>query len=173
MKAFIRWIKWRVASRELRELERWQVQYQVLRRWLAEFPNVAATLDHMQNEAVGTGTVVSVHDLRAAMRAADRADLVPALQDVIAERHRQVSVEGWTPAHDDQYQCGDLASAAACYANQGRIAYPVPGSPPPSWPWWPGSWKPKDHRSNLVRAGALILAEIERYDRASASSKGK
>ena len=33
------------------------------------------------------------------------------------------------------------------------------------WPWAAEWWKPKDCRRNLVRAGALILAEIERLDR--------
>jgi hypothetical protein len=32
----------------------------------------------------------------------------PALLDVIAERQRQVSAEGWTPEHDDQYEHGQL-----------------------------------------------------------------
>lgn len=36
------------------------------------------------------------------------------------------------------------------------------------WPWtgWATEWfKPKDDRYNLVRAAALLLAEIERLDR--------
>jgi hypothetical protein len=34
-----------------------------------------------------------------------------------------------------------------------------------AWQWWPWSfewWKPKDRIRNLVRAGALIAAEIDR-----------
>ena len=37
-------------------------------------------------------------------------------QMIAAERARQVSVEGWTPEHDDQATNGSLAIAAACYA---------------------------------------------------------
>lgn len=58
-----------------------------------------------------------------------------AARDVLAERQRQINVEGWTPEHDDQYTAGDMAAAAACYANQGRYHYPEPGVPGPKWPW--------------------------------------
>lgn len=83
-----------------------------------------------------------------------------AARDVLAERERQKSVEGWTPEHDDEHNDEQLALAAACYAL---------GSPT-FWPWENRWWKPKDRRRNLVRAGALILAEIERIDR-QASTK--
>ncbi|AMH15363.1 hypothetical protein AL515_16520 [Citrobacter sp. FDAARGOS_156] len=88
----------------------------------------------------------------------------PAILDVIAERHRQQSVEGWTPEHDNAYQNSELADAAACYAihahNQGF-------STPAYWPWSPDWWKQSGARRDLVKAGALILAEIERIDRAA------
>ena len=47
-----------------------------------------------------------------------------AARDVLAERQRQISAEGWTPAQDDQYTAGDMASAAACYASQGATTIP-------------------------------------------------
>ncbi|EJH1054477.1 hypothetical protein NCL57_004424 [Salmonella enterica] len=40
----------------------------------------------------------------------------PAVCDVIAERYRQQSVEGWTSEHDDEHSDGELALAASCYA---------------------------------------------------------
>lgn len=85
--------------------------------------------------------------------------------DVLAERRRQEEQEGWTTDSDDRRRRGELTVAGACYAALAR-AYPIQGSPPPSWPWSPDWWKPKDDRSNLVRAAALIIAEIERIDRA-------
>ena len=88
----------------------------------------------------------------------------PAARDVIAERERQVSAEGWTPEHDDEHNDGSIARAAACYAAYGSG---TPGRWELLW-MWPGDPKVKDARSNLVRAGALILAEIERLDRAAA-----
>lgn len=91
-----------------------------------------------------------------------------AARDVLAERWRQRSVEAWTAAHDDQYEDGSIAVAAACYA----LEHPGWRGFTHSWPWADAWWKPKDRRRNLVKAGALILAEIERLDRAS-QTKGE
>ncbi|MCG5072224.1 hypothetical protein [Paraburkholderia tagetis] len=90
-----------------------------------------------------------------------------AAHDVLAERARQVSVEGWTAAHDEKYRDHEMSCAAGCYAMY-TLAYPA-GDPPPAWPWATDWWKPTTHRRNLIKAGALILAEIERIDRAGAS----
>lgn len=90
-----------------------------------------------------------------------------AERDVIAERRRQVDVEGWAPEHDDEHSDGSMAKAAACYALQ---AAGVNGDDPAQlrfWPWGDEWWRPGDARRNLVKAGALILAEIERLDRAA------
>lgn len=86
-----------------------------------------------------------------------------AIDDVVAERNRQRDVEGWTESGDDKYTGEELAKAAAsyCLAN----FYPVPGYPPQWWPWDLGWWKPTSYRRNLVKAAALIVAEIERLDR--------
>jgi hypothetical protein len=85
-----------------------------------------------------------------------------AMQDVQAERERQQVHEFWTVEHDDQHSPGELMIAACCYA----LAEPG-GSAPDSWPWDEMHWKPKDTRRNLVRAAALLVAEIERMDRAA------
>ena len=91
-----------------------------------------------------------------------------AARDVLAERARQVSQEGWTPEHDDQHDGMELAFAASCYAVADE------GEPPNAvWPWPIEWWKPRSHRENLVRAGALILAEIERLDRAARIEESK
>jgi len=95
--------------------------------------------------------------------------------DVIEERERQVSVEGWTPEHDDQHRDGAMARAAAAYClGQCELTGRVQDGKrflmwrSTIWPWSAEWWKPKDRRRDLVRAGALILAEIERLDRAAA-----
>ena len=93
-----------------------------------------------------------------------------AARDVLAERQRQISAEGWTPEHDDAHEEGSLACAAGCYAIHAGLpdeARVPKGWAPQDWPWGAEWWKPKDRRSDLVRAGALILAEIERLDRAA------
>lgn len=93
--------------------------------------------------------------------------MTKALDDIAAERERQKTVEGWTEAYDDQHATGDMAKAAACYAlNAGRAPqYSDNGYIRSYWPWDWKWWKPKDRRRDLVRAGALIVAEIERLDR--------
>jgi hypothetical protein len=89
-----------------------------------------------------------------------------AARDVLAERRRQVEAEGWTLEGDDQYDGGELSLAAACYALAGDPPY---ASVPADWPWDYGWWKPVDDRRNLVKAAALILADIERIDRSTAA----
>lgn len=95
-----------------------------------------------------------------------------ASQDVIAERQRQMEQEGWTPEHDDDHAGGELAHAAVCYAYCVATFGGLPDEsfaqipPPDAWPWLDEWWKPKTPRSALVRAAALLIAEIDRRDRA-------
>ncbi len=90
-----------------------------------------------------------------------------ALDDVAAERSRQVEAEGWTPEHDDTHDKGEMALAAHAYVGHayGVARFDNCGLPE-TWPdWGLQSFKPKDARRDLVRAAALIVAEIERLDR--------
>jgi hypothetical protein len=100
-------------------------------------------------------------------------DLTRAEADVIAERRRHVSGEGWTAQHDDRYENDELAYAAAAYA--GPIwpdeAAKDRGDLPIGWPWEPRWYKPRTRRQDLVRAASLILADIERIDRAEAAAQ--
>lgn len=96
-----------------------------------------------------------------------------AARDVLVERRRQVEKEGYEPDHDDEHKNEEIAAYAAYYAM------------PPGVREWsaaetgyaetfgeaivPDGWRPTtlgDRRRELVKAGALILAEIERLDRA-------
>lgn len=95
-----------------------------------------------------------------------RAPMTPAMLAVIAERRRQIEQEGWTIEHDDSHLAGELARAGgtyAMYAGEREAGFQTMALI--DWPWSPQWWKPKDFRRDLVRAGALILAEIERFDR--------
>lgn len=100
--------------------------------------------------------------------------LTTAATDVLAERQRQQSVEGWTPEHDDKHSGGELAMAASCYSYIAGEINPGGGMSYLEWPrlkFWPWEdewWKPTNPRHDLVKAGALIIAEIERLDRAAA-----
>ena len=83
---------------------------------------------------------------------------------IAAERQRQLSDEGWTPEHDAEWVNGELASAAICYARSVVDGYVTPflANAPIGWPWHEDWWKPSNDLRNLVRAGALIAAEIDR-----------
>ena len=96
------------------------------------------------------------------------AEVTDAARDVLAERQRQVEAEGWTPKHDDEHQRGEMAGAAACYALRNVQHWGAAQAAASLWPWDEKWWKPSDNRRNLVKAGALIIAEIERLDRLSA-----
>ena len=108
----------------------------------------------------------------AEVRAQGVKSLSNAVQSVIAERQRHQSVEGWTPEHDDEHCNGELAMAAVCYINETGTVNRN-GGKPWGWPWDASWWKPNARRRNLVKAGALILAEIERIDRAAGIGKGE
>lgn len=101
------------------------------------------------------------------------AALSDAARDVLAERRRQISAEGWTPEHDDLHADGAIARAAAAYAIQ-SADYPMIKGPKRALAWWPWDrkwWKPTSRRRDLVKAAALIIAEIERLDRAEGKGR--
>jgi hypothetical protein len=83
---------------------------------------------------------------------------------IASERDRQVRSEGWTPEHDDEHENGELISAAVWYADNG-CEFDL-GLRLPPWPFEPEAWKASDDRvGQLVKAGALIAAEIDRLQR--------
>lgn len=92
------------------------------------------------------------------------------LAEVAAERRRQVEEEGFDAAHDDEHDEGDMALAAAAYAVNTTNDDPLFFSNV-TWPLWPWEgafwWKPTTPRRDLIKAAALIVAEIERLDRAA------
>ena len=99
------------------------------------------------------------------------------LDEIASERQRQIEKEGWSQVHDDKHRDGELALAATFYAMPKRLRKvwgrssaargfgPLVKNVPYGWPWSPEWWKPKSTRRDLVRAAALIVAEIERLDR--------
>lgn len=97
---------------------------------------------------------------------------------ILTERSRQIHAEGWSYEHDDKHPAETLARAASCYltATIGQCGTP---KPPIRWPWGPEWWKPEVCKGTVVttidfmrarqreleKAGALIAAEWDRYDR--------
>lgn len=100
-----------------------------------------------------------------------RAEEAPSpIAEIAAERKRQIGKEGWDREHDDEHIDGALARAGACYAANASASLrgDCKGIPPHQsigCPWSIEWWKPKGPRRDLIRAAALIVAEIERLDR--------
>jgi hypothetical protein len=107
---------------------------------------------------------------------------------IATERRRQIEVERWTPEHDDEHDDASLALAAICYAapepvyvRRGHAAQIIFTDP---WPAsWARRWDKRPMRSTaaytdeqsidlLVKAGALLAAEIDRRLRAQARQAG-
>jgi hypothetical protein len=87
---------------------------------------------------------------------------------IAKERRRQVSHEGWDSGHDDEHDEGQLALSAACYAIPPDVRdMSRSGSVSRLWPFEDVYWKPtpKDRIRELVKAGAMIAAEIDRLQR--------
>ncbi len=95
------------------------------------------------------------------------------------ERHRQITEEGWTPEHDDEHVNGELSDAAACYAATENIYFPkkiffIFTRFIPLFPWNKYAWYKKqkhDRKRQLIIAGALLIAELERLERVEKNKK--
>lgn len=90
---------------------------------------------------------------------------------IAEERKRQIEIEGWTKEHDAEHTNEALAQAAVCYATPSALrgyAYDpvIKARVPQLWPWDKKYWKPSPENriKELVKAGALIAAEIDRLN---------
>lgn len=129
-----------------------------------------------------------IHDAYSALKAKEYSDSKPIYDDkamrsvmdmydpllhggvgmIAMERIRQINVERYTSGNDDHYTHGDLAEAAICYAeNALKSVQGVQSTYPRLWPWDAEFWKPATPVRDLVKAGALIAAEIDRLMRAA------
>lgn len=91
-----------------------------------------------------------------------------AEKSVLAERARQR--QQWDAHHDDELPAGDLAIAATVLAEPGDIFHvDEDEGTDPATPWaFRLLYKHReDRRRQLVIAAALLLAEIDRMDRAT------
>ncbi|HEY4112901.1 MAG TPA: hypothetical protein VGM17_02465 [Rhizomicrobium sp.] len=114
-------------------------------------------------------------------------DFQHVIEEIAAERNRQISGEGYTLAHDDAHERGEIGAGAAAYAFAASLQLSFPrllgpnakawhddaahgsavGLVQQAWPWPRHQFKPGTARRNLVKAGAMIVAEIGRVDRAA------
>lgn len=105
------------------------------------------------------------------MRAATGAELIQR------ERKRQVHEESYSERHDDLHAHDEMAMAAVQYAlpaknrEMSHMANTRTEVVPTDWPWQNEEWKPSadDRVRELVKAGALIAAEIDRLIRVGGS----
>lgn len=148
---------------------------------------VIARFDHIRSEGLAACLRRAAEAVGRALPVADPAEIdlargghlvarQQAVLDVLAERRRQVEEEEFTDEHDDCHDRGELSGAGAAYAlNAACLLHPLNGTPidepPECWLWDERWWKPNMGdcpRRDLVKAAALILAEIDRIDRAAA-----
>lgn len=88
---------------------------------------------------------------------------------IMVERCRQLDVEGYSAEKDDGYTHRELLGAAQAYimaalVESGPKPY-TPTYPPKTWPWSDEHFKPDGAVRDLVKAGALIAAELDRLMR--------
>lgn len=76
------------------------------------------------------------------------------IHEIADERIHQQQDKGWTSEHDDTLTEGQLADAAVAYITGNKKLYPR------GW-----MYKQSTKRRQLIKAAALIVAEIERLDR--------
>lgn len=168
----------------------------MLSRFLKEaFPHVAGnTVDAVAAElsqALSRPDTAALNDQIATLKAAlnDAEDEILRLRqeaisyrlglknaskgglDMLAERARQKSEEGYTDQHDDAHDNGSLISKAIAYLVDVRLreqgAAGFTEAPPDYWPGKPEEWKPKrEIWRQKVQAGAILIADLDRQERA-------
>jgi len=90
---------------------------------------------------------------------------------IAQERQKQIEQDGWSANHDDAHDRFQLSDAAMAYLNPSNSDHIRR-----FWPWDWKWWKPARgnsindryeiyHIRDLVKAGALIAAEIDRLQR--------
>jgi len=80
------------------------------------------------------------------------------IRQIAMERTRQLS-KGYDAAHDDKHIFGEIAIAAASFA----------ANEPKLYPWGRFPVHKRGRRERLIKAAALLVAEIERCDRSAST----
>ena len=95
---------------------------------------------------------------------------------ITKERQRQINVKGYTAHHDAEHNVTELIDAAMSYVDAARTDYmnETEGLHPEvlkqhydsikqlTWRWDDNSFKPTSSFKDLIKAGALIAAAIDR-----------
>lgn len=89
------------------------------------------------------------------------------LNEIKTEREKQRG-KGFDSSHDDRYTDNELPQAAIAYALNAALPQAHVDCPF-FWPWAVQCFKPEGRRADMIKAAALLVAEIERMDRAIAA----
>ena len=130
--------------------------------WLCQAPHHSG--NRIQDSRVVSQWRPDITGLQSAGNCCPACVTSLVIDEIGSERIRQLTVENWSIAHDDEHTIGEMAMAASCYALNAARTQKDGGR---EWPWDLAWWKPKNPRCDLIRAAALIVAEIERLDRES------
>jgi len=86
-------------------------------------------------------------------------------------RERDRQIDNYGVEHDDEHVSEELARAAACLSTP--VLYRQYAVMVSMWPWRPHEFQSGDRVEDLVRAGALIAAEIDRLIRLKEKRSGQ
>ena len=103
-------------------------------------------------------------------------DIKNGIEMIAEERQRQIKVEGYDEQHDFKHKVSELIDAANAYVEAARSDYmnETEGLHPEvleqhydsikqlTWRWDDKSFKPTTCLKDLIKAGALIAATIDR-----------
>ena len=108
-------------------------------------------------------------------RAIDEINRLESMNRIMEQREKDL--RGRPTSHDDHFRCGEFNSAAVAYIYPNAIEIVVDNQrksvQPPHWPFGYNYFKPNsdDRMEDLARAGAFILAEMERIQREEMKEK--
>ena len=156
-----------VDAKHLRDLET------ELARYRSEDTDLHRQIEHLKTEH--SQALMRAEEAGYAKGLKDGRELAtPGALMIADERRRQIEAEGWTAEHDDKHDAGELICAALIYAGA-SMAIKAGDQPADlqeyyrikesalTWPW-DFEWLKlsPDPKRNLVKAGALIAAELDR-----------
>lgn len=134
------------------------------------------TLDYLKSPVTERSGEYEAHLIEWLQKSIQAMPTETGADMIQVERARQLFVKNFTPEHDDQFTGGDLIEAACAYGVSAEASYfsknnvtfatITAGHPPTCWPWKKEAWKRSSTPiGDLVKAGALIAAEIDRLNR--------
>lgn len=111
-------------------------------------------------KAANPQTILSLLDRIAALEKKEM-EAMNGIESIAQERQRQIDKKGYTKAHDREHPYTEFVDAALAYVVADGTEHASASED--IWPW-PDGFKRADRRRELVKAGALLAAAIDRFD---------